>query len=718
LALHGSIEEAGLPGVLQLLALGGKTGCIAVERSPVHGAIYLEAGVVVWAEIVSRGDRLGDHLVRSGKITREQLRQAIETLTHNASLTLAEVLITSETISRGQLDRYVQHQVEEAIFLMCSWTDGRFNFNANARPPRHAVPVALMAQSLLLEAGRRADEWLVIQQAIPSFDRIYRRAGLRPGAAPPELTSDQHRILPLLDGTRDVNGLIELSGLSTFEVAKALLELIMAGGVQLQERRPSTSHFDEGELRAYAFKQGEYADAERRKDAARHIADCQMCGSRLREFHLRRTSQATPPADTRGLTTGTQAAQMPRPTPPVQGVTAAAKPPVLPERPRPPAPRPLVPTPPAPLPPTPPSSRLSKDIVWLTSPQEADEIRRSEQRPVAPASSPAAKPPAPKPPVPAAAVKAPAPIAPAPPPAPAALPAPAAAKPAQKTAARMIAVPPPKPAAVPKPVPGSEAVPPADAPRGIKWKIPAIAGGSLVVLAGGFLAFRHFSTGRTPAVQTAAITPAPVPPAPAIVAPTPAATDSVRHDSVAPLPRDTQVTGAAPSSSDTPVARAARPVSAPATAPVMAPIERPTPAPATPAPTSTPAAVEPAGPDAELASGGWRVIDRAEATSALGGRIAMIPGLRAESFASSEARGRTRVRVAQIARTGQRIVLIETANGAAPAGPARATAVSVEPPLEGTSESIGSASLGNLQITARSTLTPAALRPLLSRLAW
>jgi hypothetical protein len=628
-AIRGSIEEAGLPNVLQVFALGGKTGRIAVEQGTVHGAIYLDAGTVIWAEIVSAGDRLGDHLVRSGKITREQLRHAIEALTQDAARALAEVLVDSGSIARGELDRFVQHQVEEAVYLMFSWTKGQFIFTPSAKPPRHATCVSLHADRLLLEAGRRADDWTVIHIAIPSFDRVYRRATPRPGTATSEeLTSEQHRILPLLDGTRDVNGIIELSGMSAFEVGKALLDLITAGLVQLAERRSSARHLDEAELLAYSLRSGEFADSERRKDAARHIADCTMCGGRLREVHGRRTQETA--TQQTGQTTQTILTTPTPQTPQAPPLTPVAK----------------SPGPPLPEAPAKGVSRLSKDIIWLTSPQEADAIRRSVR---------AVSPP------PAAAVPA-TPVAP------------------------VAAKPPAPPAATPATPPPAPAEQPPVAPRVPRRALALAAAGAVVVL-GGWVALRSASrrSDRT-ALTFAANAPLPTTAAPVRSQP----------ESITPTP---------------PTAVASAPVAA---APATAPARRPA---AARDSMATPPTV-PLAPDAELAGGGWRPIDRAEAINLLGGRIGAIPGLRIESITTSEARGRSRVRLAQITRSGQRIVLIETAGAEVPSsGAVRATAVSVMAPLEASGESIGSASLGNLQITARSRLTADGLRPLLARLA-
>jgi len=49
------------------------------------------------------------------------------------------------------------------------------------------------------------------------------------GDSAPELSPEQRRLLPLLDGTRDVQTVIDASGLVEFEVGKALYGLITAG---------------------------------------------------------------------------------------------------------------------------------------------------------------------------------------------------------------------------------------------------------------------------------------------------------------------------------------------------------------------------------------------------------------------------------------------------------------------------------------------------------
>jgi hypothetical protein len=123
--------------------------------------------------------------------------------------------------------------------------------------------------------------------------------------------------------------------------------------------------------------------------------------------------------------------------------------------------------------------------------------------------------------------------------------------------------------------------------------------------------------------------------------------------------------------------------------------------------------------DAELAAGGWAPVDRAAATATLGGTFGAIEGLTIESISQSTSGARTRVRVAQLTESGDRIALTETRAGAAVRGgpgPAVVTALRVMPPSEAYPFSTGTASLGNILITVKSRLAPDALRALLAKL--
>jgi tetratricopeptide (TPR) repeat protein len=229
MAIKGSLKEASLPDVLQLLALGRKTGCLAVADKQNFGYIYFDEGRINYASIVNRRDRLGDILVKNGKITADQLTEAIKKQEDQRDQKLGEILVMIGAISRPDLEEYMRVQIEEAVYFLFTWTSGTFNFEAGVKPERQDFLVKINPESLLLEGARRVDEWSLIEKKIPSFDLIFTVDQQHLTDAGVQLSMEQERVVPLLDGKRDIHQLVEDSGLVEFDVGKALYGLITAG---------------------------------------------------------------------------------------------------------------------------------------------------------------------------------------------------------------------------------------------------------------------------------------------------------------------------------------------------------------------------------------------------------------------------------------------------------------------------------------------------------
>ena len=239
MAIKGSLKEASLPDVLQLLALGQKSGCLSIADRSNFGYIYFDKGRICYASIVNRRDRLGDILVKHEKIVQAQLDAAIERQAKERDKKLGEILVAMGSISQPDLERYMRVQIEESVYYLFTWTQGTFNFEADVRPERQDFLVSINPESLLLEGARRVDEWSLIEKKIPSFDILFSVDRDRLAISEATLTDTQQRLLPLLDGKRDVNQVIEDSGLGEFEVGKALYGLITAGFLHRAGRTPS-----------------------------------------------------------------------------------------------------------------------------------------------------------------------------------------------------------------------------------------------------------------------------------------------------------------------------------------------------------------------------------------------------------------------------------------------------------------------------------------------
>jgi tetratricopeptide (TPR) repeat protein len=229
MAIRGSLREASLPDVLQLLALGKKTGCLSIAHKSNFGSIYFNQGRICYAAIVNRRDRLGDIMVKNGILSQAQLDRAIEAQRTHRDTRVGELLVAQGAITRGQLEEQVRLQIEQAVYALFTWSEGTFNFEPDAKPESQDILVSMNPESLLLEGARRVDEWGQIAKKVPSFDIIFEIDHRKLRASGVDLEDDQRRVLELIDGRRDVAHIIEEAGLGEFEVGKALFGLVTAG---------------------------------------------------------------------------------------------------------------------------------------------------------------------------------------------------------------------------------------------------------------------------------------------------------------------------------------------------------------------------------------------------------------------------------------------------------------------------------------------------------
>ncbi len=101
MAIKGSLREASLPDVLQLLAMGQKTGCLSVADRSNLGSIFFDHGRICHAAIVNRRDRLGEVLVKGGAISTEQLDAAMRAQARDRDRKLGELLVDMGAITRA-----------------------------------------------------------------------------------------------------------------------------------------------------------------------------------------------------------------------------------------------------------------------------------------------------------------------------------------------------------------------------------------------------------------------------------------------------------------------------------------------------------------------------------------------------------------------------------------------------------------------------------------
>jgi tetratricopeptide (TPR) repeat protein len=240
MAIEGPLRELGIQDVLQLLELAQKTGVLTVRSEKLNdeAIVHFGNGEVVFAVRRRSTRRLGQLLIRAGKLTQAQLEQALDRQRTDPTKRLAEILLEMEFISGQELERQLRFQMEETVYELMSWDEGYFKFEERAEIGSQRLLAKVRVDSLLMEGARRIDEWSRLEAKVPHPEAVPVLAPVSDRDVKPlDLGTEEWELLSEIDGERDIRQIAADVGRSTFDVGKTLYTLVNAGVVQVHERQ-------------------------------------------------------------------------------------------------------------------------------------------------------------------------------------------------------------------------------------------------------------------------------------------------------------------------------------------------------------------------------------------------------------------------------------------------------------------------------------------------
>lgn len=231
MAIKGSFKEVSLPDVLQLLAVGRKTGCLKVTDGSNFGSIYFKDGKISFANLLNRPDRLGDRLFSRGLITAQQQEEALKKQKEeDGKRRLGVILLEMGLIKETDIEADVSDQIEDTIFFLLRWVEGEFFFEPEAIPENENILVSLDAMNLLLEEARRVDEWRTLEKKLPSPQTVLEKIIVDLDKQKEiDLKSEEKQVLSLVDGYRSSAEIMEASALGEFATSKIIYGLLLSG---------------------------------------------------------------------------------------------------------------------------------------------------------------------------------------------------------------------------------------------------------------------------------------------------------------------------------------------------------------------------------------------------------------------------------------------------------------------------------------------------------
>jgi hypothetical protein len=177
MAIEGPLAELSMQDVLQLLELAHKTGLLTIrsDRLNDEAIVHFTRGAIVFAVRRRSTRRLGQLLIRAGRLTQRELDRALELQRTNPAQRLAEILLEMGSVGEEELERQLRFQMEETIYEIMPWTDGYFKFEERADLSEQRLLARVRVESLLMEGARRIDEWTRLESKVRRPFQCWRR---------------------------------------------------------------------------------------------------------------------------------------------------------------------------------------------------------------------------------------------------------------------------------------------------------------------------------------------------------------------------------------------------------------------------------------------------------------------------------------------------------------------------------------------------------------
>jgi hypothetical protein len=151
-------SENDIAAVLARLWRRSFSGCLVLVRESEEKRIHFESGRVVFASSTEEADRMGELLLRQGKINSQQLTDCRRQVKASGRR-LGEVLVDQGHLKPRELLPAVRQHLEDIVYSVFSWTSGSYDalpeqtISERIRLSRH--PAALIVEGIRRKYDRQ-----------------------------------------------------------------------------------------------------------------------------------------------------------------------------------------------------------------------------------------------------------------------------------------------------------------------------------------------------------------------------------------------------------------------------------------------------------------------------------------------------------------------------------------------------------------------------------
>lgn len=223
---RSELEKTPLPEILATINRYGVPGVLEVTREGVKKEIFFLDGDVIFATSTDRRESLGQYLVRSGEITKDQLARSSEELENTPGARHGEVLVRMGFLSQSILGKSVRRQVQAIMWSLFNWNEGRMCFTVGTSREDETFKIKIPTARAILAGCRRIEDPKVITARLGGRGAVFKRLPRPQHLEKFRFEADELELMELVDGKRNLYELCEGGPLSPGANARILYALV------------------------------------------------------------------------------------------------------------------------------------------------------------------------------------------------------------------------------------------------------------------------------------------------------------------------------------------------------------------------------------------------------------------------------------------------------------------------------------------------------------
>jgi len=259
--LKGNVKDFSLPKILLYLNRNRKTGTLVVKTSSFTKKIYLDKGDTIFASSSYEDDRLGEMLIKAGKITIAQYEESVELLKTKGKRQGA-ILVELGYLTPKDLFWGVKYQVREIVYSLFPLEDAEYEFLEGEIPANEVITLKMSMANLIYDGVKKISNLIRMKNEMPDMNSV-----IKLSTDPISLFQDiefspqDQKMLSMIDGKKTIKELTNIFPAGSYEALKSLYALWSIGIIEEKEKiieKPEETVTVEDILKPVPEEEGEF----------------------------------------------------------------------------------------------------------------------------------------------------------------------------------------------------------------------------------------------------------------------------------------------------------------------------------------------------------------------------------------------------------------------------------------------------------------------------